>query len=103
MEDVRLKVLLVGKGTREHSLAWKLTQSPSVENVYVVPGNGGTAGLPKVSNIRYVEGNDYTGLVSLAKDLGVGLVVAGPDDAVVDGIEGYFRGSEILTHPFLMS
>ncbi|KAK4107773.1 phosphoribosylamine--glycine ligase [Canariomyces notabilis] len=50
-----LKVLLVGKGAREHSLAWKLAQSSSVAHVYVVPGNGGTGSLDKVSNIRSVE------------------------------------------------
>jgi phosphoribosylamine--glycine ligase/phosphoribosylformylglycinamidine cyclo-ligase len=94
MGDGRLKVLLVGKGAREHSLAWKLAQSPSVQHVYVVPGNGGTSELVSVSNIRSVEANDYPGLVALARYLGIGLVVAGPDDAVVDGIEGYFRGSE---------
>jgi phosphoribosylamine--glycine ligase / phosphoribosylformylglycinamidine cyclo-ligase len=93
METASLKVLLVGRGGREHSLAWKLTQSPLVKHVYVVPGNGGTSGLPNVSNVRQVEANDYPGLASLAKSLGVGLVVAGPDDAVVDGIEGYFRDS----------
>ena len=93
METASLVVLLVGKGGREHSLAWKLTQSPLVKHVYVVPGNGGTSGLPNVSNVCQVKANDYPGLVSLAKDLGVGLVVAGPDDAVVDGIEGYFRDS----------
>ncbi|RYP45214.1 hypothetical protein DL768_008407 [Monosporascus sp. mg162] len=95
MEHVGLKVLLVGKGAREHSLAWKLAQSPSVNHVYVIPGNGGTSALDNVSNIRSVEPNNYTALVALTKDLGVGLVVAGPDDAVVDGIEGYFRGSGI--------
>ncbi|RYP35818.1 hypothetical protein DL767_003673 [Monosporascus sp. MG133] len=95
MEHVGLKVLLIGKGAREHSLAWKLAQSPSVNHVYVIPGNGGTSALDNVSNIRSVEPDDYTALVALAKDLGVGLVVAGPDDAVVDGIEGYFRGSGI--------
>ena len=97
MEGHRFRILLVGKGAREHSLAWKFAQSPSVEHVYVVPGNGGTAGLDNVSNIRHVGANDYTGLVTLAKDLGVNLVVVGPDDAVVDGIEGYFRGSAYLT------
>jgi len=94
MGDGRLKVLLVGKGAREHSLAWKLAQSLLVQHVYVVPGNGGTGELVGVSNIRSVEANDYSGLVALARHLGIGLVVAGPDDVVVDGIEGYFRGSE---------
>lgn len=87
-----LKVLLIGKGGREHALAWKLSQSPIVDHIYVVPGNGGTAhGLAKVSNIDNISANDYVNLVSLAKKLHIGLVVAGPDDVVVDGIEGYFR------------
>ncbi len=94
MEQDKLKVLLVGKGAREHSLAWKLAQSPSVEHVYVVPGNGGTSDLDNVSNVSSVEANDYPGLVLFAKHLGIGLVVAGPDDAVVGGIEGFFRDSK---------
>jgi phosphoribosylamine-glycine ligase len=89
-----MKVLLVGKGGREHALAWRLSSSPSVEHIYVVPGNGGTAALRNVSNVQSIAANDYQALVSLSKELGIGLVVAGPDDAVVDGIEGYFRDSE---------
>ena len=101
MDHSRLNVLVVGKGAREHSLAWKLTQSPSVNQIYVVPGNAGTSGLPNVTNIRQVKPDDYRGIVALAKDLDVGLVVVGPDDAVVAGIEGYFRGS-MLVHGWLV-
>jgi phosphoribosylamine--glycine ligase/phosphoribosylformylglycinamidine cyclo-ligase len=96
MASSGLGVLLVGKGAREHSLAWKLAQSPSVSHVYVVPGNGGTDALENVSNVSSVKPNDYPGLVALARELGVGLVVAGPDDVVVDGIEGFFRGSAFI-------
>ncbi|KAI9806206.1 MAG: hypothetical protein M1825_006321 [Sarcosagium campestre] len=88
----RLRVLLIGKGGREHALAWKLSQSSRVEEIFVCPGNGGTeAGLPKVQNIISVPENDYPGLVQLAERLKVNLVVPGPDLAVVDGIEGFFR------------
>ena len=68
-----------------------------------MPGNGGTSELDKVSNINSVKTNDYPALVALAKDLGIGLVVAGSDDAVVDGIEGFFRDSKIYSFlpPFL--
>ncbi|CAH0059435.1 unnamed protein product [Clonostachys solani] len=90
-----LKILLVGKGAREHSLAWKLAQSPSVEHIYVVPGNGGTAGMKKVTNVTTVVEDDFPSLVNFAKDHGVGLVVAGPDDAVVNGIAGYFEDATI--------
>ena len=89
-----LTVLLIGKGAREHSLAWKLSQSPRVKHIYVVPGNGGTARVSKVSNVGDVKLDDYPGLVAFAKSTNVGLVVVGPDDAVVDGIEGYFRDSK---------
>jgi phosphoribosylamine--glycine ligase/phosphoribosylformylglycinamidine cyclo-ligase len=88
-----LRILLVGSGAREHALAWKLSQSPSVDQIYVVPGNGGTATLANVSNVEDVKADDYNGLVHRAKELGVGLVVAGPDAAVVDGIQGYFADS----------
>lgn len=88
-----LRVLLVGKGAREHALAWKLCKSPKVEHVYVIPGNAGTATLPKASNLTETAADDFPKLVLLAKKLQVGLVVVGPDDAVVDGIEGYFRDS----------
>ena len=75
-------------------MAWKLTDSPLVRHIYVVPGNGGTAQLPGASNIGDVDPRDYPRLVQLAKRLGVGLVVAGPDDAVVDGIGSYFEESQ---------
>jgi phosphoribosylamine--glycine ligase/phosphoribosylformylglycinamidine cyclo-ligase len=91
--NIEMKVLLVGQGGREHALAWKLSTSPSVEHVYVVPGNPGTETLAKTSNITNVAANDYPALVTLSKELSIGLVVAGPDDVVCDGIEGYFRDS----------
>ncbi|KAK8923048.1 Bifunctional purine biosynthetic protein ADE1 [Metarhizium anisopliae] len=90
-----LKILLVGKGAREHSLAWKLSQSPSVQHIYVVPGNGGTQDLPNVSNISHIGQDDFPRLVCFARDQHIGLVVAGPDDAVVNGIAGYFEDTGI--------
>ena len=87
-----LRILLVGNGGREHALAWRLDQSPSVERIFVVPGNGGTAvGNAKVSNITDIPASDYPGLVGLARDLRINLVVPGPEVPIVDGIEGYFR------------
>lgn len=98
-----LKVLLVGKGAREHALAWKLSRSPSVAHVYVVPGNGGTSTLQNVSNIEDVAASDYQGLVFLCKQLEVGLVVVGLDDAIVDGIEEYVRDSQYYKAAFSYS
>lgn len=96
MSTTPLRILLVGSGGRESALAWKLDRSPHVEKIFVVPGNGGTAaGLGKVSNIDHVQPDDYPGLVKLALQLEINLVVPGPDQAVVDGIEGFFRAAEI--------
>jgi phosphoribosylamine--glycine ligase/phosphoribosylformylglycinamidine cyclo-ligase len=90
-----LRILLVGNGGREHALAWKLSQSPLVEIIFAVPGNGGTATNPKVCNLSSVKADDYPGLVQLAKKNAVNLVVPGPEAPLVDGIEGYFRHAGI--------
>jgi phosphoribosylamine-glycine ligase len=95
-----MRVLLIGKGAREHALAWKLSQSPLVEHIYVVPGNAGTArGLHNVSNVDNLPADNYGSMVELAKQLGIRLVVVGPDSAVVDGIERYFRQGASFSGP----
>ncbi|KAG9232963.1 putative bifunctional purine ADE1 [Amylocarpus encephaloides] len=90
-----IRILLVGNGGREHALAWKLGQSPLVESIIAVPGNGGTAACPKVTNDTSVKADDYPGLVALAQKSNVNLVVPGPEVPLVDGIEGYFRAAGI--------
>ncbi|KAK3944294.1 putative bifunctional purine ADE1 [Diplogelasinospora grovesii] len=90
-----LKILLIGNGGREHALAWKLSQSPQVSSILAVPGNGGTASLPKVTNLSSVAADNYPALVELALKEGVNLVVPGPEAPLVDGVEGYFRDARI--------
>ena len=90
------RVLLIGKGGREHAIAWRLSKSSHVEHIYVVPGNGGTArGSAKVSNIETVLADDYPSLMELAKDLQIGLVVAGSDKAVVEGIKDFCNEGQV--------
>jgi len=92
-----LTILLVGNGGREHALAWRLAQSPSVKTIFVAPGNGGTAtGLDKVQNVN-ISGGDFPKLVQFALDNNVNLVVPGPEQPLVDGIETYFRKVGIPT------
>ncbi|RFU30618.1 hypothetical protein B7463_g5720, partial [Scytalidium lignicola] len=90
-----VRILLVGNGGREHALAWKLSQSPRVESIIVVPGNGGTSSCPKVSNNDTVQLDDYPGLVALARKNNVNLVVPGPEAPLVDGIADYFKEAGI--------
>ena len=52
-----MKILVIGSGGREHALAWKLSQSPKVQQVYVAPGNGGTAVSPTLKNVPITEKN----------------------------------------------
>ncbi|KAI9841045.1 MAG: Bifunctional purine biosynthetic protein ade1 [Thelocarpon superellum] len=92
----RLRILLVGNGGREHALAWKLSQSPRTDQIFVVPGNGGTAsGLPKVVNVDKVRPDDFAALVAFARQHQVNLVIPGPEAPLVAGIEEHFRATGI--------
>lgn len=90
-----LRILLIGNGGREHALSWKLSQSSRVESIFAVPGNGGTASCPKVSNVTSVSADDFPALVQFAQANGVNLVVPGPEAPLVDGVEGFFRAAGI--------
>ncbi|KAI5854814.1 phosphoribosylglycinamide synthetase [Tricharina praecox] len=86
-----MKVLIVGSGGREHALAWKLSQSPLADAIFVAPGNGGTAhGIKNVSNVN-IDVSDFPSLVKFAQENEVGLVIPGPEVPLVEGIEGHFR------------
>jgi phosphoribosylamine--glycine ligase/phosphoribosylformylglycinamidine cyclo-ligase len=90
-----IQILLIGNGGREHALAWKLSQSPQVESIFAVPGNGGTANCPKTVNVDSVSADDFASLVSFAQSKQVNLVVPGPEAPLVDGVEGFFRNAGI--------
>ncbi|MEP6821299.1 MAG: phosphoribosylamine--glycine ligase [Chthoniobacterales bacterium] len=82
-----MKILVVGSGGREHALAWKLRQSPEVEQVYCAPGNAGTAQLGE--NVP-IPTNDLSGLLKFATENRIGLTVIGPDDALAAGMADLF-------------
>lgn len=104
MEEDKLRILLIGSGGREHALAWKLSQSPLVDCIKVVPGNGGTAaGLPKVQNASTVNPDDFESLLAFAKEQRVNLVVPGPEAPLVAGIESVFREGEQRHRKFPLS
>ncbi|KAG9120636.1 hypothetical protein FRC07_003808, partial [Ceratobasidium sp. 392] len=84
-----LNILVVGSGGREHALAWRLEKSPRVQKIYVAPGNGGTESQ-KTTNIK-VATDDFEGLRKFALENNVNLVVPGPEQPLVDGIESVFR------------
>ncbi|KAI9884752.1 MAG: hypothetical protein M1823_003462 [Watsoniomyces obsoletus] len=90
-----LRILVIGNGGREHALVWKLSQSPRVEHIFVLPGNGGTATLSKVTNVTSIKADDYPEIISFARKENINLAVPGPEAPLVDGIEGYFRAAAI--------
>ena len=87
-----MKVLVIGSGGREHALAWKLAQSPRVDEVLVAPGNAGTAVEPGCRNVD-LKATDIDGLLDLAKREGVALTVVGPEQPLVAGVVDMFRSA----------
>lgn len=85
-----MKVLVVGNGGREHAIAWKLLQSPKVEKVFCIPGNGGTATLPGCQNMS-LQVDDFEGIARIASVQGVALVVVGPEAPLAAGIVDYLE------------
>ena len=83
-----LKVLVIGGGGREHALAWKLANSPSVSHVYVAPGNGGTAGDSRLVNLQIT---DKVELCAWVRDNAIDLTVVGPEAPLADGLVDLFR------------
>ncbi|XP_017381547.2 trifunctional purine biosynthetic protein adenosine-3 [Cebus imitator] len=81
------RVLVIGSGGREHTLAWKLAQSNHVKHVLVAPGNAGTACSEKISNTA-VSISDHTALAQFCKDEKIEFVVVGPEAPLAAGIVG---------------
>ena len=89
-----MNVLVIGSGGREHSLAWKAAQSPSVDRVFVAPGNAGTAREPALSNVA-IDTMDFAALADFAEANDVGLTLVGPEAPLVAGVVDYFRSRNL--------
>jgi phosphoribosylamine--glycine ligase len=83
-----MKVLVIGKGGREHALVWKLAQSPRAERVFCAPGNAGTA--EDGANVA-IEPNDFDRLVKFARSEQIGLTVVGPEEPLARGLVNHFQ------------
>ena len=78
-----MKILVVGGGGREHTIIWKIAQSPKAEKIYAAPGNGGIADLAECVPIK---ATDIDGIVRFAKENSIDLVMVAPDDPLVLGM-----------------
>ncbi len=90
-----MNILILGAGGREHTLAWKLAQSPKLKNLYVAPGNAGTAAI--ASNIP-IGVNDFKAIKEAVIAHEVNMVVVGPEDPLVNGVHDFFLNDTQLKH-----
>ena len=88
-----MKLLLLGSGGREHALAWKISQSPKIEKLYIAPGNAGTS---EVGENVILNLNDFAEIGDFVKSKAIDMLVVGPEAPLVKGIVDYFRQDEDL-------
>jgi phosphoribosylamine--glycine ligase len=88
-----MNVLILGRGGREHAFAWKIAKSSSCNNLFIAPGNAGTAEVG--SNIE-IGVNDFESIKKLVLEEAIEMVVVGPEDPLVNGIYDFFQEDEEL-------
>jgi len=89
-------ILVIGSGGREHALAWKCAQDESVSEVFVCPGNAGTALENKVSNVS-INVDDFAAVKDFCIENNIALVIVGPEQPLVDGLVDYLQNNNIKT------
>jgi len=88
-----MNILVIGSGGREHTIAWKISQSPLCQNLYLLPGNAGTAGFARNIDISV---SDFEKVGKFVLDKKVDLVVVGPEAPLVEGIRDHFMADPKL-------
>ncbi|MBN4085563.1 phosphoribosylamine--glycine ligase [Flavobacteriaceae bacterium AH-315-B10] len=90
-----MTILILGSGGREHTFAWKISQSPLCKQLYVAPGNTGTSQIATNININVT---DFIAIKDLVLDKKIEMVVVGPEDPLVQGIHDFFLNDNELKH-----
>lgn len=91
----KMNILILGAGGREHTLAWKLNQSPKLDTLFVAPGNAGTAEI--ATNIP-IGVNDFESIRELVISEKINMVIVGPEDPLVNGVHDFFLADADLRH-----
>jgi len=86
-------ILILGSGGREHSFAWKISKSPLLNKLYVAPGNAGTAAI--AHNIDFSV-NDFNAIKQFVLSNSIDIVLVGPEDPLVNGIQNFFKADNEL-------
>ncbi len=90
-----MTILILGSGGREHTFAWKIVQSPLCKQLYVAPGNSGTAEIAENINLNVL---DFQGIKAFVLSKQIDMVVVGPEDPLVQGIHDFFLNDIALKH-----
>jgi phosphoribosylamine--glycine ligase len=90
-----MNILLLGSGGREHAFAWKMTQSALCTQLFVAPGNAGTA---KIATNITVNPNDFETIKQFVLENAIKMVVVGPEDPLVNGIYDFFKNDTKISH-----
>lgn len=90
-----MNILLLGSGGRENALAWKIAQSPKVDQLFIAPGNAGTTRFGQ--NVA-IKADDFDALAAFVVEQKVDMVVVGPEDPLVKGIYDYFQTNAAVQH-----
>jgi phosphoribosylamine--glycine ligase len=88
-----MNILIIGSGGREHAFAWKISQSPKIDQLFIAPGNAGTADYG--INLE-IEVTDFQAIRRAILDKNINMVVVGPEVPLVEGIHDYFLADELL-------
>ncbi|MFD1161302.1 MULTISPECIES: phosphoribosylamine--glycine ligase [Hwangdonia] len=90
-----MNILILGSGGREHTFAWKIAQSPLCQNLFVAPGNSGTAKIATNVNIGVT---DFEAIKTLVLNENIDMVVVGPEDPLVKGVHDFFLNDASVKH-----
>ncbi|MEQ9403270.1 MAG: phosphoribosylamine--glycine ligase [Cyclobacteriaceae bacterium] len=88
-----MNILIIGSGGREHTLAWKIKQSPKCDQIYVAPGNGGTS---KIATNLSIDVKNFSEVATAVKEHNIELVVVGPEDPLVNGMVDFLSNEKDL-------
>ncbi len=90
-----MKILILGAGGREHAFCWKIKQSKLCSELFIAPGNAGTANLGVNVDLGV---NDFEGIRTFCLEAEIKMVVVGPEDPLVNGIFDFFKNDALLNH-----
>lgn len=90
-----MNILILGSGGREHTFAWKIAQSPKVKQLFIAPGNAGTA---QVGTNIPVGVNDFAGIKNILLEKKIDMLIVGPEDPLVNGIHDFVLADAQIQH-----